>query len=757
VSQAWAAAALRLRTGRRRTTVAAATIAVASLLLGTAVTVGYGLVTGFDRAADAADLPDVIAQFDERPVAGLDATLRALPNVAAVAYRYEFTNVPIGADGHSTSNGAVDIVDPGPHGYAIVAGRDVGRSPRHVVVERGLAKSWGLGVGDRVDLAQAGTFRVAGIGVDPENVAFPLATQAHVWLPASALASLPAGRLDRANVALIWLADPRRADVTLQQGRATSFDIGGLRFLTRDGVRVLHDEAAGIIVALLAAVSLVAVIAAGVLLSARASADVRRGVATLGVQRALGFSGEGLAGGWALAAALVALPAAAAGLALGALIAHGPAAALLEALNELPPGDAVIAPLAATLCVVTALVAASAWVPAGRAARKAPVSLLRGAELAAPRAHRSGRSPLRAGAVLLGARLAVSRRGRALTVVAILATTGAVLVLLLALASLLSGLRDDPSALGRRYQLSVDAPARDAPAVARIPGVLAAAPRYTIDAAASFALEQPVRLIAFQGDHTPFEAPPLAAGRRLRSDSEAEVGQGLADALGLRVGSPLAVQVGERELRFRVAGIVRALEHDGRVAYIRAAPALRAEPGAPGVIAIRLRPGADRAQVERAVAATTGVSPGRPSTATPRSRAFLGTLASLLRVVAIVVGGVSLLALLQALGTLIAERGATLAVLRAGGAGPATVVGVLAGAIAVLVVPALAAALAIERFALGPLVTGLAVGYADLSLTPSAGQTLIVVVAFAAISGSAALLATRALLRAPIVEGLRSE
>jgi hypothetical protein len=202
---------------------------------------------------------------------------------------------------------------------------------------------------------------------------------------------------------------------------------------------------------------------------------------------------------------------------------------------------------------------------------------------------------------------------------------------------------------------------------------------------------------------------------------------------------------------------VRALEHDGRVAYVRAAPVLRAEPGVLGVIAIRLKPGANRAQVTRAVTATTGVSPGRPSTATPRSRAFLGTLASLLRVVAIVVGGVSLLALLQALGTLVAERSATIAVLRAGGAGPVTVIRLMAGAIAVLVVPALAAALAIERLVLGPLVTGLAAGYADLSLTPSAGQTLIFVGAFAAISAAAALLATRALLRAPIVEGLRSE
>ena len=43
---------------------AAAGIAAAALVAGAGVTVGYGLSTGFDRAADRADLPDVIARFD---------------------------------------------------------------------------------------------------------------------------------------------------------------------------------------------------------------------------------------------------------------------------------------------------------------------------------------------------------------------------------------------------------------------------------------------------------------------------------------------------------------------------------------------------------------------------------------------------------------------------------------------------------------------------------------------------------------------
>src|SRR5919201_5285303 len=107
-------------------------------MLGTAVTVGYGLHTGFDRAARRADLPDVIARFDPQHVAEVDARLRALPNLRARAYRREFTDVTLQAGGNVSGHGVVQVVGPGPRGYAIVAGRDV-RGPNDAVVERGVA------------------------------------------------------------------------------------------------------------------------------------------------------------------------------------------------------------------------------------------------------------------------------------------------------------------------------------------------------------------------------------------------------------------------------------------------------------------------------------------------------------------------------------------------------------------------------------------------------------------------------------------
>ena len=85
------------------------------------------------------------------------------------------------------------------------------------------------------------------------------------------------------NLAQLWLVDPAKADVTLTQARAVSFGIGRLQLVTREGVRVLLSQAAGIVISLLAAFSLVALLAAGTMLAAGAHADVQRRLSGLGV------------------------------------------------------------------------------------------------------------------------------------------------------------------------------------------------------------------------------------------------------------------------------------------------------------------------------------------------------------------------------------------------------------------------------------------------------------------------------------------
>jgi hypothetical protein len=735
----------------RRARLALTGVLLAAAMAGAAVTVAYGLATGFDRAARQADLPDVIVRFRGEPRAEIDRIVTALPNVAARAYRFEINGVQVDSGGDSSEKGAVELVDNGRHGYAIVAGRDVDGRPNEAVIERGVANAWHVGVGDEIQVGRLGSLRVAGIAVAPDNVAFPLASAPRVYI-SRAWIERESGQRAPVDQALIWAHDPHRVDVLLQQARATSTQIQGVRFVTRSGVRVLIDSAAGVVIALLIAFSLVALAAAGTMLAATTAADVQRRLPAIGVQRTIGFTRARIAAEHAWRAARTGAPAGALGVAVGALAVRGASGKLLEALNEQPAAWALLWPLAATLAVVVAVVAGAAAWPAWRATARPPVALLRGAELASARRMRLG-----GGFAALGARLALARRGRAAATVAVLAVSGAVVLLMLGLASLVAALRDDPGSVGKRYDLTARLPADRAADVRALPGVADAAPRYVVEGADSFALGEPVKLVAFPGDHTRFEDPPVDSGRRLRGDDEAEVGVGLAQALGIGVGSTLAVQLPSGgEARFRVVGTVRALDDNGRVAYVRPRRVLAADPGATPQVVVKLAHGADRASVARRLAAL-GAAPATVGGATTRNGSFLGTLAALLRAVAIVDALVCLYALVQALGLVARERRPTLALLRATGAEGATVGAVLAGAALAVALPAAVLAFVLERLVLAPLVGHLAAGYADLTPRSSAGQAALALGGLALLGlVAAAWVARRATAEAP-VEGLREE
>jgi ABC-type lipoprotein release transport system permease subunit len=267
-----------------------------------------------------------------------------------------------------------------------------------------------------------------------------------------------------------------------------------------------------------------------------------------------------------------------------------------------------------------------------------------------------------------------------------------------------------------------------------------------------------MKVVAYPGDHTPFESPPLASGRRVRSPSEAEVGTGLADVLGLRPGAELAIELPTgREARFRVVGIVRAFDNDGRVVYTQPPRLLAADPSLTGPLAVRLKPDASAATVQRALGQVGPATPQPVSSATTQNTGFLGVLAALLRAVALVDGVVCLYILVQALALTAHERRSTIAVLRAAGAGSREVRLVLAGAALVVVLGAAPAAVALELLVLGPAVSGLAASYVSLPLTVGAGQIAVVVGGLLALALAAAVLAARQLRREPVVAGLRSD
>ena len=744
------AAVHRLRARRGRSLIAALGIAAAATMIGTAVTLSFGLATGAERAAERSDLPDVTVRFEARTRADLDERVGALANVEDRSYRLEVEGVGLSSDGGSSEEGVVQLIPAGRRGYAVVEGRDLSGRPGEVVVERGVAREWELAPGDSLSVGRLGPVRVVGVAVSADDVAFPLASSPRVYVSEELV---PAGFRRRGrsvNLVLLWARDPARLDSLLVQARAVSFGLEDLRFATRDGVRALVDQVSGIVIALLTAFSLVALATAGVMLGAAARADVARRMESIGVMRAVGLSRARVAARYAADAALLALPAGAIGLALGTIVAVGPSARLLEILNELAPGSAVAGPLALALAgIVAVVVMATVW-PAWRAASLPPAQVLRGAEVR----HVSRRAPTPSGPFGLGMRLALATRGRTLATAMVVGAATSVVLLMLALATFLARLAEDPGVVGKRYQLTAVLPAREAGAVERLRGVAAATPRLEVDGVDSFQLGQPVHLVGYAGDHTAFEAPPLADGRRVERAGEAEVGQGLADTLGLRSGSTLAVQLPTGvEARYRVVGVVRTIDREGRVAFVRSDEALREAVEDPE-LAVRLEPDADRDAVEGQLRAL-GARPDAVGGSGPDDQAFLSVLAGVLRVVAGVNGLICLFVLVQALAVLAAERRRTIAVLRAGGAQRGTVALVLLGTAALVVALAAPAGILAERFVLGPAAARLAAGYASLPLGASPGQIAAVVAGLGTIAAAAAAWTAGRVERDPVAAALR--
>ena len=322
---------------------------------------------------------------------------------------------------------------------------------------------------------------------------------------------------------------------------------------------------------------------------------------------------------------------------------------------------------------------------------------------------------------------------------------------MLSLASALSTLETDPGALGKRFQLTASLPPSLTSRVRSIPGVQAAAPRYEVEGADSFSLGETIDVIAYPGDHTVLEAPPLVSGRRLRGAQQAEVGAGLAEALGLSPGSTLAIALPSGgELRLRVAGVVSSLDHDGRVAYVPASALLAVESGAPSQIAVRLAPGVSQTSASDALT-LLGAQPAPASTATARGAPLVSTLRAILTAIVVVDGLVCLYALIQACTLTVQERRRTVAVIRACGAGSLAVRQLLVGAALALIVPAAAVGVLLERLLLGPALARLAASYATLPLGANLGELLLTLVGLAVAAGVAVLWVARQASREPVV------
>src|SRR5262249_41753347 len=300
------------------------------------LTIVVALAAAFDRAATAAEMPDVTARFAEQPLSVVLPRVQALANVGIASYRFEANGVGIQDEG-DFANGVVEgALATGPRGYVLTAGRDVARDGE-VVVERGLARRWHLRLGQMLSLGSPSATiaeRVVGIAVTPGDIAYPLLRSPHLYASLADARRLGGAGSDVDKV-LVWLHDRSQLDVTLAQARAASYGLQDLRFVTRSGYAHLIGRAGGVVIALLVSFSLIALAAAGLMLAASAAGEIQRRREAIGIMRALGASPRTVAGAYALETALLAAPASGAGLLLGWALVAGPTSRLLDILNEL--------------------------------------------------------------------------------------------------------------------------------------------------------------------------------------------------------------------------------------------------------------------------------------------------------------------------------------------------------------------------------------------------------------------------------------
>src|SRR2546421_269990 len=97
-------AARGLHARRRRSLLTALGIFLAAAMLSAALVVSDSLGLGFNRAAKAAGLPEVIVRFNPQNANRVAQRIRALPDIAGFSLRQEHTGVPVNTGSHGDGN-----------------------------------------------------------------------------------------------------------------------------------------------------------------------------------------------------------------------------------------------------------------------------------------------------------------------------------------------------------------------------------------------------------------------------------------------------------------------------------------------------------------------------------------------------------------------------------------------------------------------------------------------------------------------------
>jgi putative ABC transport system permease protein len=355
--------------------------------------------------------------------------------------------------------------------------------------------------------------------------------------------------------------------------------------------------------AILAASTLLALLATGFTLATaiggRALADRRR----IGLLRSVGVTPRGVTGllvGHYVALALLAAPF---GLIAGYLLAPVLLDDTLGLLGMPPPGPPGLTLVAAVLALVVGAVALACAVPAWQAGRLPPVVALQPTRSTANRASRAARVarslrlPVSA---TLGAKDAYVHRVRTGLTVASLALAAAMVVAVLSFETTMDRLVADPALQGQPWDLAVFTESMPPERVDRLleaaPGVDVVGHRYDVLVMAG-GVELEGRVIDGPADAFEFAVPD---GRPVQKAGEVTLGRGALEAMGAEIGDTVELSADGRPFRARVVGRHVEGGADGR-GVVALAGTIPAEALQMPTWIVRLAPGADPERARSAI------------------------------------------------------------------------------------------------------------------------------------------------------------
>jgi putative ABC transport system permease protein len=605
------------------------TIVAATLLLTLTVTALNSMSGVYERSLDELNGAHLLLFFERDRVSRSDvARVEGWPGVRAATGLQvsQVSRVELGAEKIVVSVRQVEPQQPAVNALRIIAGRYLAPGDeRGVLVDKHLSEQFHIQPGDTIRVSTPSGFEpltVVGLAFNPTWDIYRATQPPYLYVLDKTFQAFFPDRLAWDWSIGLRLSDPNAVPETLAAARA-ALPSQAIREHTdwRD-VRDAFMFETRLNAMLLTAFGVFALAAAALIMINNISGAVLAQFRDIGVLKALGFTGRQVVSVYVVQYLLIGVVGGVVGIAAGAALAPLPLGALARSLSTTPRPAVNPLLLIAVLAGVLLVVWMASLLPARRGARVNTICAITiGYELPS-----AGRSRLAALArrlrlpmpVVMGAKDAFARRGRAaLTLLSLL--IGVIsLVFSFEINAVLSTYLRDPSLAGlvydawavREREAVSDSIARRA--LAQAPGVEAVLAHVIVKAKTVDNKE--FRLHGQEGDLARFPYK-LESGRLINAEAvdEAMIGMGLQTWLGVTVGDTLTVLVNDKRapLAVRIVGVYREPSDRGQMAIVSLRALQKIDRTIePDTYYVRLSPGADVPALRAALKARAGEALG---------------------------------------------------------------------------------------------------------------------------------------------------